>query len=1201
MLNLANNTNITRLMSNKLLPSRGILACCLFVLIPVLGIHGLDKLKHGARLSHAGLGNDLELMVPIDNPFASSGSLKLVEAMPDSNDESLKVEAVPPELRSHDSAGQFYLPSSILQVTRSGDKSRALSPEYREVDYLNRLVEGRVPTVSSNLLQTRNSRNGRDRDPVAMEDAAVYGGAPSVDFKGPCALGYSPFKKVAGKSLDECWSSCREYSACTQVHFDEEAESCYLSQGISSNGAKFVELSDSMEECRSLTPVGLTSLFGLGSLPPFRILADTELYLISNTSVSIQLAVSLAECQSACIDRNDCHFGAWIDGRNDCYLAEAVSNKCILNDCHKVGGDTESILFERNLANMVYAKGLTGEATSKIPFPESESCERRCRSSFDSESACVTLCLVEARSACQMHCLTWKREEQCVGVSLSYGNFSNQTCFGFSKFTKQAEADTTDHPIMVDVFVLPAELRLPSRVSFLEGTSEFLGPSGNLPSFTQYIGACDIFHEGVSLGSGSGISQFSALSISECWNLCLRSQCSQIQFNSATNLCVLGDAMASQQQKSDSSSNVICRSLNSMPSNTSNGLSGMMLVDSVGSQRRNNSNWFSGAAQPVLVTSIYACQAICKMADTQASDSVCRFGGYQACSSFYSSLCSSAAASAECNLCKGNPDQGICRIPQINVAQPGAATYAPSNAAQQALSRTPIPCLGGKCVWFEKGAVGFSLQVSTPSVNTVNYLPSKDQGFVCATSSYLPPLVIEKSAIGRCFYPAESLWHCQKLCSLVNLNNGTLGNPACIGGLYTDSYGSKQCRLARYRLTSGRPCTGLNCAWFELSGLGKTATLFATGTNLADESRQQPLPSLVGRGACQQFRAMQAVITNTPAGFQFSPVEDCTRACLFFPQCSSFQLTGSLSGTSNSSACDVVAGSKSNCTFITCTLSTAISLPTPTTALNTLCWTKTPAGLNDQGDAGADMDLANPGLPGFTTTNARVRKFSWNSVINQNNLILAPSLEECQATCRVSDACIAGSWQSCKAIEGYCPPTADAPASSPELAATCDACRKVYLSPAQPSVQFPDNLGVCKQASAVNLVTEGCNPEPCYAFEEGGENYFILSMSKSPFIKADGSLNDANVLFLGEPKAYKRTQSVVDCENLCTQDPACRYGHFETFTNGYGNCYLTSSEIRVTDGSSYKLNMPNPCTGSCIVFIKLPTALPRNMMGSQGR
>jgi hypothetical protein len=132
-------------------------------------------------------------------------------------------------------------------------------------------------------------------------------------------------------------------------------------------------------------------------------------------------------------------------------------------------------------------------------------------------------------------------------------------------------------------------------------------------------------------------------------------------------------------------------------------------------------------------------------------------------------------------------------------------------------------------------------------------------------------------------------------------------------------------------------------------------------------------------------------------------------------------------------------------------------------------------------------------------------------------------------------------------------------------------------------------------ASKIQPVSQGCYPEPCYAFEEGSENYFILSTSKSSFLLPDGTIDDLILNFKGEPKAYIKTKSLADCEDSCTSDARCRYGHYVPRTTGYGECYLTTREVRVQDGERWRLKDPQPCDGQCIVFMKLPTRLPKNL------
>ncbi len=196
--------------------------------------------------------------------------------------------------------------------------------------------------------------------------------------------------------------------------------------------------------------------------------------------------------------------------------------------------------------------------------------------------------------------------------------------------------------------------------------------------------------------------------------------------------------------------------------------------------------------------------------------------------------------------------------------------------------------------------------------------------------------------------------------------------------------------------------------------------------------------------------------------------------------------------------------------------------------------------------------------------------------------------------CRVSDGCVSGSWQHCQAIEQLCR-SDTLPGTPLELQATCNACRKVPVSESQPSVDFPEHLGVCKMASQIKTSTQACFPEPCYAFEEGSENYFIMSTSKSAFLLPDGTVNAALLNIAGEPGTYIKAKSLSECQEACTSDPNCRYGHLVPRTTGFGECYLSAQEVRVNDGQRFRMKDPQNCDGQCIVFMKLPTRLPANM------
>jgi hypothetical protein len=1162
-----------------------------------------DRLS--THLSAAGLGSDISLIPTVQNPFADTGSIRSLETVSGLPGSDLGLVAVPPDFKSSSAFGKFALLSSLLETEQHSrniphssyvqvsnarvSSGLATSAEFREVDHLNQRVES-----------AKRDRSVPRRSVAIMARSLFeeYSGASSVDFPGVCKTGFVPFQKVTASTLEECWSACRNNLACTQIHFSEEAATCYLSHGISlADSGTVDDISMPSSTCRSLSPAGVETL-NKGILPAFRLLPNNRVFLGSNASLSPLVVDSLSECQSACLDADSCQFGAWLtreSGKNDCILASQISaNHCdnSASECIETCGSEDCVLFERNLLNMAGLASMTSipassvsqsDLKSAVRLAETKSCEHRCGRSVLSESVCVNLCLVEARSLCQAACSSNHNSHCNAAVFMYGGNQTNQQCLGLTNLPVVNSTDRPDVDLstrLVDIFVLPQSV-LHSAGSLLESTirhlSTYLTPTDVRPKFNQFIGPCDVFHEGIiSASSGPGVSRFIAQSVEECWNVCesfSNNQCSQIQYHLDRRECVLGDAIAKTFRPDPS---IICRSLEYTPLSSANGLSGMLYVDSVGKMTNGSSYWFSDAAAPVLTDSIEECQALCKVADTGAADAVCRYGGYADCTSFHSTWCQGTGAShPDCGLCDRNPSGGVCRIPQIAVS--GESSKPP-----------PIPCAGGKCRWFERGVNGYTLTVSTGVGSLVDFSPVN--GLICDSSSYLPtPHAFAKSQSSGCYYSVESLWHCESLCSTINK---VTGKTNCLGGLYVDKQGTKQCRLAKYKSTTGKACGG-NCGWFELAGEGKTAGLEETGAGLAEAARKRGESVFtMGLGACQQFRAIDAVITNTPSGFQYSPIEDCSRACAYFPQCSSYQVTGSVSGNSRGT-CDILKGRESDCTFITCTLSSAISLAVPSGNNMTLCWTKTPLGTTFSADEDIDMEI-DPGIPGYITTNARVRKFGWQDVLNKDNLALTMTMEECQSMCRVSDGCISGSWQHCQAIEQYC--TSDSLTGSPqELKATCNACRNVPVSDIQPSVQFPEHLGVCKMASKIQPVSQGCYPEPCYAFEEGSENYFILSTSKSSFLLPDGTIDDLILNFKGEPKAYIKTKSLADCEDSCTSDARCRYGHYVPRTTGYGECYLTTREVRVQDGERWRLKDPQPCDGQCIVFMKLPTRLPKNL------
>jgi hypothetical protein len=694
----------------------------------------------------------------------------------------------------------------------------------------------------------------------------------------------------------------------------------------------------------------------------------------------------------------------------------------------------------------------------------------------------------------------------------------------------------------------------------------------NKPKYTTYQGSCGVFHEGLLIGSGPGISKFTAQSIDECWSLCETRypECSQIEFLSGTSECVLGDAITTTFHVDSS---VSCRTLDYIPIESSNGLSGMIFVDSVRDVE---------FTPPQLVDSLEECQALCKSIDAAGSDSACMFGGYVDCTNI-SSYCSSmdGAGNVDCQKCQANTNGGICRLPSMQ-----------STTATTSLS----VCTGNQCRWFEKSAQGFSLVIKTPTRTDIDYIPKLGQ--ICDSRSYLPnPIVIQEDE-HSCYYPVESLWHCQSLCTASNRLNGS-GKNNCVGGLYTDTAGNKRCHLATYRSASGRTCIGNNCAWFELDGIGRIDRLQDTGMKLAIDARSlSPMLYEIGVGGCAQFKTFGPRMKKSISQVLYKdPIKECSIACSLFPQCTAFQVTGRIEGRKPNN-CDITKGTNTDCTSVECVLSSALTTVLPTNGeKNQICWSKTPTGTVDTGGESVDYDNVDPGIPGFVTTNARVRKFSWNNVVG-NQLALTTSMEECQSVCRATDGCQTGTWQPCSAIQSYCTNAEQLNIATPETIATCNVCKSVKVSENQQEVAFPINYGVCKVASGINLHVEACQPEPCYSFETGSDEFYILSMTKNPFA-TDAS---PHFSFNGEINTYTKAGSLLECQEYCKRSPGdrCRYGMYIPRSNGYGECYLTESEIRENHGSFWRLKQDTtlPCDGTCVTFIKLKNVMPPQFTGA---
>ena len=98
--------------------------------------------------------------------------------------------------------------------------------------------------------------------------------------------------------------------------------------------------------------------------------------------------------------------------------------------------------------------------------------------------------------------------------------------------------------------------------------------------------------------------------------------------------------------------------------------------------------------------------------------------------------------------------------------------------------------------------------------------------------------------------------------------------------------------------------------------------------------------------------------------------------------------------------------------------------------------------------------------------------------------------------------------------------------------------------------------------------------------------YSLQNNMLSRFTWAD-TLNAGNLVktLIIQP-GYFRASSLQGCMNICKQKSGCKYGHYEPATYGYGNCYLTGSEVRTLQSGVMQLTTSNPCT-TCVVFWKI--------------
>jgi len=825
-------------------------------------------------------------------------------------------------------------------------------------------------------------------------------------------------------------------------------------------------------------------------------------------------------------------------------------------------------------------------------------------------SSCVVACTANQRFECQRRALDKTDGKDVDKIFFEHGGKDVEKCS--RSFFGDNEGEDDGESVSSSSSFVSTSVTSEVYVSPLSATtiSSMVVSSDDRPKYSTFQGSCGTFHEGLLLGTGIGISKFTANSIDECWALCdsFAPECTQVEFHIETQECTLGDAISTTFHVDV---NMLCRTLDYMPIESTNGLPGMMLTDSVGDGK----DWFTSGTVPQLVGSLEECQALCKAIDSGHDDSACMYGGYVDCSSFYSSFCTTGdgIGNADCQKCQANQSGGICRLPSMS-SSPRASDNGPPRgggplggpAGTITAGGSSPPCPGGnKCRWFEKSAPGYSVSLKTPVNQKMNFLP--DTSNSCSSRPYLPNPISTDN--GTCYLPVKSLWHCQSLCTASNRMNGS-GRIKCIGGLYTDNEGSKRCQLAEYRKGKifGKTCSQNNCAWFELDGMGTIGRLQDTGMKLAVDARSlSPMLFEIGVGGCSQFKTFGPRMKKSITQVLFNdPIKECSIACSVFPQCTAFQVTGQIEGA-KPNACDITKGGETDCTSVECVLSSALTTVLPNTGeKNQICWSKTPTGTVDSGGPEIDYDNVDPGIPGFVTTNSRVRKFNWSSVVNKANLALTTSMEQCQSVCRTTDGCQSGTWQPCSAMQSYCEKAEQLNIATPELISTCNVCKAVKVSESQPSVAFPLNYGVCKVASGIGKSIEACQPEPCYAFETGSDIFYILSMTKNPF----GTDTSPSYMFNGEVNTYVKASSLEECQQYCTprkaddkSDPRynCKYGMYIPRSNGYGECYLTESEIRENHGSFWQLRQDTtvPCNdGTCITFIKLVNQMPPQFTGA---
>ncbi|EER07733.1 hypothetical protein Pmar_PMAR029022 [Perkinsus marinus ATCC 50983] len=1100
---------------------------------------------------------------------------------------------------------------------------------------------------------------------------------------------YAKAVLVGDLGVEECWRRCtQQYFFCTQTHYAAAGQTCYFGHGLSTlldtTPAGMQPIGGSLDTCRSLTELGFRELRSsrihsgapeapeddVPNLSPFTVVPGSGRYLLVQPNVGIvegeraedeetvrvERADTFLQCQSNCLASDWCATAVWIDrgseGSSICakgsmLLPGKSTTGCPMDGrCMEVCGGQDCVPSIRNPSGIsTLSWRYPGEAFDFIVTVDAKAPEQT--TTFGcSDSDCV-----DGIKRCHMAC----HAASCRGGWIEVVAERDEVkCFLSSGFpavagsgaASAADKGVTSSPAVCplsaraclmfasDYMMLPRPMIQAAQV-WLEqspggsprGGNGIAHQSAGMGADIEVLsgwGRCMPFHAGLS---ASPDSSFVARDRWECWRLCreMNAECTQVEYHNNTNVCVLGNGVASRVEHSKngakSKSPVFCHSIRKGPSPT-HGLPGMMIVGSITGAESGN-HWFRGyqGVEPgsfaretskvpklsdvcdfsatTLVETLEECQTLCEKATDEATNADCRYGGFESCRAVRAACRGNAAGrhggAEECKMCK-NDKGGICRIG--SETKPGGSGVGSDE------------CLSGACKWFEMGAVGFRVKAASEAAKYVDHLPLNSSGLICPQGG-----VVKRDVLGRCYHSVESMWHCHALCEAQT--------GECMGGLYVDSLPAeggvtakgKWCYLAMYLRYHAsdyedakvhRLFGSSNCAAFTRDGVGKLPTLRVTGSIAADQAVERaPQGAVNMTGVCNEFDELDnTMMEGSPADFSYNPMYACSMRCLTMLQCMSFKVEGYPEDDCDlhSHRPNVSAG----CETITCRFSSALASKATKVeirpgeyAKNAICVSR---GVDAAKALSVDSDVRN-GIPGFYTVNAMARKFRWADVLNKRRLTLTPHLEGCQSICRGKKQCKTGTWQSCGALKDVC---SGGTMRNPEMNKTCGygmgACTGIVVSEDRAPEDYPDNMGVCKLASAVSHAMFNCGATSssagCYAFEKGRDNFVIMSSYASPFIEEDASskVNTSLIEFEGEKGAYGKVLDLDACEYYCEKDPLCTYGHFAPKGIGFGDCYLThSTDVDTIDTSTIE-NRPileprgwsvKRCDGVCVVFKKV--------------